>query len=722
MGEFDEISYAKAKAALTLANSLAGTGRTTENVKANADAIAAAQTTLADMAQVGNRPLKYRALYVGTHFMFTNSSYFNSLFEDRFQMGLIIHTCSYKALVYNYADYIKDYDLLIINTQYEISPHQSITPAEVVAAVTACVSAGMKLLMFAGDAGVAIKKYNVDGTNTTASLTAIIANITTGVQKNYSALTGAYRHGANYPFSEEILVSGCLPSNSFMNTFSTADASVVYPVQAYDDSLSQVSNVCAYKPGAFAIIAAGGNGGTVAQMSGWKYLDTSVIIRALLGITSKARLTFGQKKGRRIVAFGVDCDVTNDTEAITNIRAAIPIKVPTEWGLISDNVTAEIAGFFKGLYGTNRFVSHTKSHYLTASRITVTDEVYTIPSSQIITLKKPYKALLTSVKTTDDVTTFTKKSGSVLRTAPTAGQYLIDENTSAQANGQLQNGLMKFHADDVGKQIKISSTYSNEMDEITGSINALITAGILTDKCVYNTGGENSVSPTLLMMAEANDIVLCEYMGSPALSRTSLTIDRCDVPSPMMPGGPTAKFEWRYYLIDTEWFTRTKQEAKDVVTTPAIADCQTKDKPIVFYIHDFKIAQNSAGGVWSGSGNNADWKKATFELTMAYIQDMYAWLFTQLDALTPYWMTRSEYARWIGAVNKYVTYSVSGNKFNIRNEGKQTIKGLTAVIPSATAPSKVYLSNGAPVNYTYANGVITAWFDMLPGDIFLKVE
>jgi hypothetical protein len=50
MGEFDEISYAKAKAALTLANSLAGTGRTTENVKANADAIAAAQTTLADMA------------------------------------------------------------------------------------------------------------------------------------------------------------------------------------------------------------------------------------------------------------------------------------------------------------------------------------------------------------------------------------------------------------------------------------------------------------------------------------------------------------------------------------------------------------------------------------------------------------------------------------------------------------------------------------------------
>jgi peptidoglycan/xylan/chitin deacetylase (PgdA/CDA1 family) len=52
MGEFDEISYGKAKAALELANSLAGAGRTTETVKENAD-------TLANMAKQQKNFLGY---------------------------------------------------------------------------------------------------------------------------------------------------------------------------------------------------------------------------------------------------------------------------------------------------------------------------------------------------------------------------------------------------------------------------------------------------------------------------------------------------------------------------------------------------------------------------------------------------------------------------------------------------------------------------------------
>jgi hypothetical protein len=58
MGEFDEISYRKASAVLTLANSLAGAGRTTETVKGNAD-------TLADMSNQKADKTALEALVIG---------------------------------------------------------------------------------------------------------------------------------------------------------------------------------------------------------------------------------------------------------------------------------------------------------------------------------------------------------------------------------------------------------------------------------------------------------------------------------------------------------------------------------------------------------------------------------------------------------------------------------------------------------------------------------
>jgi lysophospholipase L1-like esterase len=56
MGEFDEISYRKASAVLTLANSLAGAGRTTETVKGNADTLAniAKQTVISSDKTISN--------------------------------------------------------------------------------------------------------------------------------------------------------------------------------------------------------------------------------------------------------------------------------------------------------------------------------------------------------------------------------------------------------------------------------------------------------------------------------------------------------------------------------------------------------------------------------------------------------------------------------------------------------------------------------------------
>jgi len=641
---------------------------------------------------------------------------------DSFSMGMRIEVCSYDAFVANADDWKQDFDLFIINTQCEIDPSDYVTGAQVVSAIQKFMAYGVKLLIYIGDAAVAIRKFNLDGTYTASSLTSTLGGLYDSSPKNFSAKTGVFVHSADYPYSEEMLRTECIPSDASMKPFYATDPTVIFPIQAYDSSLSLTANVVAYKPNTFVSISRCGTTGTsVDTIPYWKYVKTNVLIDTLLGKASKARIAFDMCNGKKVAAFGIDCDVTNDTNAIDTLRNAFPLDVPVEWGWVSANITDDVAGHHRSMRGINRHVSHTKTHYVT--RTTITDEVHTIPLGQIVLLKRPYKALISSVKTTDDVTTFTQKTGEITRTAPAIGQYIINTVSDTGSVGQSWDGRLKFHASDVGKIVKITYTYNDEMGENLGSIKDLEEWGLMTTPCFYTTMGDHSVSANTYLQSEIDDTVIADNNAYPNYKRCWNALIKTQKKLPL-PCGVTALYEWRYTMNDTSWLQQTKQNAKDVVVNPAINRCNLLEMPYLWYMHDFLISETYSGGLWTNkTAYNSDWVKASYELTRDNLADMYTWVINQIKLQNPYWMVRSEYVKRHRYINKYIDYDVQGENIKVINRGKDAIKGITFRMPLETTPTSVALSNGDKVYYTYADSMIIAWFDLAGGEsVTLKVE
>ena len=135
-------------------------------------------------------------------------------------------------------------------------------------------------------------------------------------------------------------------------------------------------------------------------------------------------------------------------------------------------------------------------------------------------------------------------------------------------------------------------------------------------------------------------------------------------------------------------------------------------------MHDFPISETALGGAWLGAGY-ADWKKASYEETKAYLQEMYTWVIAQLVAQNPFWMTRGEYVERYYYLNKYLSYDIveanNGYKISVKNNGRKDIKGITLRLPFDSDPTVVRLLNGADVFSSYTNGVKTVWFDLVAG-------
>ena len=667
---------------------------------------------------------KHRILVVDPNALFLNG-YDMVTPIDAFAGGYLTETCSYEAFVNNATDWKTQFDVIVINTQNEIQCDSGIIGDQVKAAINTFMSNGVKLLLFTGDSAFSIRKWDANGTYVSTSLTTLLGGIGSGTSVNFSAKTGSFQHSADYQFSDEILRTECIPSTEASLNLVATDPLVTFPIKAVQDASE--AKMVAYKPNTFFVVATGGTtGDSVDKIPYWKYVKSDIILNILLGKDNAVHLAIDSCNGRKVAAFGVDCDTTTDIGAINALHSAFTDNVPIEWGVVTSKITDVLAGYFRGLSGNNRLVSHTQTHYATASRITVTDEIHIVPSSQLVKVYRPFKVLLTSIKTTDDVTTFTQKTGTITRTATDAGTYVINQiTTDITSNNESMDGLIKFHASDIGKEIKVTYTCINEPNELIGSLSDLKAKGCITDQVVYTTYGINSVSPSTFLRAESEGVIIAEYLNFPGYGRVWASLNKTQKKSPFLLG-PTMMHEWRYPTVDTQWFTQTKQNVKDLIINPAIARCNAMELPFTFYVHDFIISSTDTGGVWLDSTArwNADWKKATIVETQTYIADIYNWVITQLIAQNPFWMTRSEYIKRYEYLNKYLSYDVnSSNGYSIlvENKGNKIVEGITFKIPMATEPTSIILSNGSNANYTYANGITTVWFD-LPSGISVVID
>jgi len=656
---------------------------------------------------------KHRILFVGPHQ--TLGASHMPLPIEAFQGGYLCEVCSWESLVFNANDWKNEVDVIVINTQSELCITNFVTGAQVKTAITTMMSAGVKLILFLGDATYNIRFFAADGTYTSTSLASLLGGLSSGPSKNFSAQTGTFQHSDPYPFgTTEILQSGIIPSTSGSLDLIASDPLVVFPVNAVQGEV--VAKMVAYKPNSFFVVAHGGGSGATASVQAyWKYVKSNVLIDILLGKDNNARLALDAQNGRKIAALGVDLDVTTDLAAVQSLHESFGSNIPMEWGLVADNVTDDVAGFYRGLPGITRLVSHTKSHYNTV--ITVTDELHTIPSNQLVRLNRPFKVMLTSVKTVDDVTTFTRKTGDIIRTGSDVGKYVINGATDIGSVGQLLDGYLKFNSVDVGKQLKITYTCSDEAAEVIGSLNTLKAKGALTKSVVYTTMGAHSVEPSSLLMAEEEGVIIADYLPFPSYSRAWHT-SRTQKKMPFMLGTTLQSVATWNSSNDSSWYQTTKTDAKVTYITDAITRCNSLDIPYVFYMHDFPISETALGGAWLGAGY-ADWKKASYEETKAYLQEMYTWVIAQLVAQNPFWMTRGEYVERYYYLNKYLSYDIveanNGYKISVKNNGRKDIKGITLRLPFDSDPTVVRLLNGADVFSSYTNGVKTVWFDLVAG-------
>ncbi|MEL7659633.1 collagen-like protein [Acetobacterium wieringae] len=665
-------------------------------------------TTEAVLSEITNLKLtkKHRILMLEPYR--TYSEYGLNFPEDAFKGGGLIEICGYEAFVDNYEIWKNEIDILVVNQLSAISYLSKVTPTQVGNGIQSMMDAGVKLLWFHETTNFKIRKFGVAGACDAAQ--DVDFGTVLGLTRSLKAFTGTgeYQHGANYPFNSEILRTECIPKSSYLNHYTTTDPEVIFPIVGVEAGVT--ANCTAYKPNKFFIVSHGGTHTTADKSAYFKYLYGWELIKILLGKTKNIRLSLDSQYGRRIAAIGVDCDVTTEKEAITTYTKAFTGK-PLELGVVAKRVTDELAGWYRGLTERDNIgiVSHTYSHL--EDRITVT-ETYSVGSDQLVRLNCPYRAEIASLKTSDNLVTFTKSTnGNVDLGIPSATEYVINDD----GIGNSIDGYIKFSASNIGISVQITYAYDNEMQEMINSIETLKSKGCLTDNTVYPTS-YYMVQPSTYVLAELDNIVIPSaeyfpgYKSAYAISRS-----RRKMPIPL---GTVMKSAYNLAAVDVIFYQYDKATLKSTYFPNAIQRCTDFELPYEFYIHDFPLSSSNSKSLWVSNTYNADWKKSTIEETRDYVQELYTWLIAQFDAQNAYWMTRSQYVKRYTYINKFVDYDVieEGTKttITVRNSGSDTIKGLTFRIPATSAPASVKIT-GVETPYQYSGGLITMWFDALPG-------
>lgn len=677
---------------------------------------------MADIEQKLTPELKRKHRMLMVEIERTVCEYTITLPEDAFLAGVFTECCGYESFVDNADVWKNEFDVIVVYTLSDVPYQCRCTPIQIRTAIQKFMDAGVFLVWCKPSNDLSICKYGANG-SIDSSQDASMSELLSGLSRSsmdYSAGTGAFQHSTDYPFGAAELIRTvegvtCKPTNQWLNHFTSTDPDTVFPLIAVQDET--MANCTAYKPGKFFIISDGGySGDNIDQQAFYKYVDGSVLLRAILGKTSNVRFSQDSIYGRRIAAIGVDCDVTIEPDAIKALAYAF-IGKPIELGLVASKVTDELAGIYRHLAYNNSIAlcSHTYDHFDGNSRITVVDEVHTVGPDQLVTLNRPFKAVVSGVMSQDDAITFMQNGTDISTAAPSAAEYAMTMDIDYITYSI--DGVLKFNFADIGTSVKITYTCDDEYRENLGSIETLKAKGCLTSKVLYQTAGYYSAHPTTYRLAEELDTTICAYSIYPGYNM-AYQIARGGSKGPI-PMGIIAKPWYNSYLCDAIFLTNTKDYCKTTFIPAVMTRCAAMELPLEFYIHDFTLSETDPNSIWVRTTYAADWKQSTLALTRAYLQDFYAWIVVQFDSINAFWMPRGEYAARFYYMNRYLRYDVAEETgkviISIKNTGNKLLQGVTFRIPVSAEPTSVKLGASVACEYIYMPNLVTAWCDLEPG-------
>jgi len=640
--------------------------------------------------------------------------------DDVHRIGFLVETCSIEGFVHNAEKWKTEFDVIVLaNTA--IPYYSTVTPSELKTSVKLFMDYGVKVIWLHNAPTLRFEKLRFDGYKDTEVLVNdLFSTGLTCTAVNMTSTNGTIAHSVSYGLDKEVLVPNLLVYNSVLPNYATSDISVLLPITATNGTVT--SKVMAIKKGKFAIIAYGGLvvGDNMGSAT-FKYIDYANLILELLNMGANNRLAIDSLYGRKVAGIGIDADITTESPAIENLLNAIGLKYPVQIGVVTSKITEALALWYRGLnarYPNISLCSHTANHYGSASLYTVTDEVYTIPVNSIVTLKKPFKVMVTSIKSNDGTIIFTETGTSLKHALPSDTQYSLQKTS----DNEMIDGRIKFSVANAGIIVKISYTYRDDFIELVKSINDLITKGCMDEKTVFLTMGANSVSSAVMKLAEQQGITLCDYLGFPNNYRAWTLVDSVYNKFPYL-NGVTMSPDGQNGSDDINLLKKhTKAEVKTTVFPAIVARALSHETPFIGYIHDIPIAEEYTGSVWNSAEFNADWKKATFVETLAYVQEFYTWMFDQINTNNTYWTTRGKYTEFYQYVNKHLIYDavvVDGRTLlYVRNTGGKALNGLTFRVVSAEIPTSVKILKDELIPFTFSNGTATLWFDLPAGASF----
>lgn len=634
--------------------------------------------------------------------------------EDAFAGGGLIEYCGFDAFVDNAEVWKNEFDILVMSTLTKIPYITKSTPTQIKSAIQTFMEKGVFVIYYSISTALEIRKYGANGVIDTAQ-TVQLGDLFGLNRSSKNIQNGIFQHSENYPFGDnEIIRTGAIPNNQYLSHFTSTDPTVVSPVIGVAGDIT--ANCTAYKPNAFFIIGDGGSvSGDVNRSAFLNYIKGSELIRIATGKQKNVRLALDSIYGKRIASIGVDCCIDGTSEDFAPFTRAFNGK-PIDFGICPGNVSDKMMSWFRSSFieGQNFSIcSHSHDHWNTT--VTVTDEIHVVDDKQMIRLINPFYARITSIKLEDDSVTFTKCSVTTLNTSsPTIDEYAIEETT----NGGIHQitGYVKFNSSRIGSRVKVSYTYVDEAEQNIRSLDMLKSKGVLTKKSLFQTIGHDSVHSTTLKHYMDNDITLCAYSSFPGYA-SGLPIIRGRTKHPL-PVGTIAKERYNMPLIDTQYYVRTQAEARTMMET-AISRCVQMDLPLAFYIHSFPLSLTHSTSLHNSVTFNSDWKGTTPAESQLNGENFMKWYVGKFDELGVHWLCRTDYAKRYYDMCKYLEYDVTEKNneiiVTVRNSGNVRFNGLTFRIPSNTEPTKVELLEGQNVNYEYTDGVIYAWFDVLPG-------
>lgn len=618
---------------------------------------------------------------------------------DLVKNGILFEYVSLTSFTLHHKEFAKDYGTLIFGSySTSLSTLSDATVTDAKSALEFWLANGNKLIYMNSANSLKLTKTEKDNTVSEVDISELFgADSTTPIISSPSVAytrNSKLKATTNYEWLEnDLLLEGVKPTGRYSLNASGLDHIVV----AEDDERSDIPYV-SMKPNKFIYVSYGGFiSGSHEEMGAFKYVDIGLLTKVLWNNQSKTKLAFDLKENKRIVAAGVDCDVTDEPDAVEPIIKAWGDR-PLELGLVVHKLSEELIDYYRST--GKEIVSHGYWHHMSGSIKTVTEN-HVIPDGNIITLKKPYRPIISEVK--------------IGSTTLTSGSGVLDTNQYHF----MRYGFIRFNPEHQGKTVTLTYSHSEEPKEWIGSIVELNNIGLISKNAVCLTGESYSVHPMTYSWARNNNVVICDM--SDFSKRASTLLDGVSFHKKLTPWYGTS-FASKTYGggFDHMFSAQSELDGKNLVFD-AIDFSSKHNQPFVWYTHDFYFAEN----YWVRIFENPDgrfpewWSDYTLdEVREIGYEMMKFWLDAIDESEDMYWMPRSDYCRRFENLIEGINYTSKttefGEKLIIENAGK-TIDGVTFRKKTSSTPISV-IRDGVEIPHTFKNSELRFSLDVLSGE------